>query len=91
MGDITHFFNKTAYNFAKILPEIGFFYTNIVCTFVLFFASLGKRTKEGGQGGECQYCSRAWHSAVMAILSIFVCILLLSSTPLNVYKDVFGF
>ena len=42
MGGITQFFNKTVYNFAKILPEIGFFYTNIVCTFVLFLHPWGR-------------------------------------------------
>ena len=37
--DIPHFLDKTAQNFAKILPEIGFFYTNNVCTFVGFSIS----------------------------------------------------
>ena len=37
--DITHFLNKTASNFAKILPEIGFFYTNNVGTLVRFSIS----------------------------------------------------
>ena len=38
--DTTHFLDKTAYNFAKILPEIGFFlhkHCLHVCTF--FFIS----------------------------------------------------
>ena len=34
--EITHFVDKTAYNFAKILPKIGLLYTNIVGTLVSF-------------------------------------------------------
>ena len=37
--DITHFLDKTAYNYAKILHEIGFFYTNIVGPFIRFCIS----------------------------------------------------